>query len=151
MTSSWFLIPHWTTMHGQPRIKPLKGYLQGVYLIHSSNKFNKMSKIQLSVVAFFIFYKNNSCLIFIVNRSSETTHARSASNICAADLLVLQLKLQCVCKCVSVFTHLLCSGPFWGHWVNCLEDCLMMALVTCRNMKQTYWRVHILVHVQLAV
>ena len=24
MTSSWFLIPHWTTMHGQPDIKSLK-------------------------------------------------------------------------------------------------------------------------------
>jgi hypothetical protein len=38
--------------------QPLKGHLQGIYLIDSSSKFNKTSKIQLSVVAFFIL-KNN--------------------------------------------------------------------------------------------
>ena len=43
-------------MAGHPNIlQPLKGHLQGVYLMYSSSKFNKMSKIELSVVAFFYF------------------------------------------------------------------------------------------------
>ena len=76
--------------------------------------------------------------MFIVNRSSEKIYARSASNIRAADILLFQLKLERVCKCVAVFTHF-AAGHSVGVAFSCLQDCLMMAApVTCRNVKQTY-------------